>query len=475
MYQVIINTDNKSLTDEELKECLKDKKTLLNDQNKSFKLRYFNIAERMNELFVKDGKVDEGKIPQFTQALLQRIKFVRIISDKGEQVYQLFETLNDRGQNLTQTELLKNFLLSKLNNTEELQNQFLDLWKQLVDNNSRISLKGTSIFSVDVMLRNYFLAYFGEKITKKEVYEKFKDELKGYSPDELMLFIRRLNDKLETIAKIYQNIPNSKVYRFMNFAIQQLNISQLLPTLFLIARDDVEQEQATMILNKISKFISFVWISDKPYNIIEQFNIATFSKISESKCDTNDALQQFISNAEDHLEKLKPKSLVGYVKDKQFEDNDEIRQFLIALSSEFQPKLTLTQPTLEHINPQKGIDNYTENGFVSKTESDEYIYKLGNLVVLDAKENSHAKDKWEDKITTYSKEQQPDFVKLLIRRLNDEDSSKTYADKNKILNDLFYVDLPSITNLNKPYLSKEEIDRRSEKYASSIINVLSDK
>jgi uncharacterized protein with ParB-like and HNH nuclease domain len=53
---------------------------------------------------------------------------VEIIAYSDENAYTIFETMNDRGLNLTPTEMLKGFILSKFEDSKKRQ-KANELWK----------------------------------------------------------------------------------------------------------------------------------------------------------------------------------------------------------------------------------------------------------------------------------------------------------------------------------------------------------
>lgn len=78
-----------------------------------------NMAERYNDIaeaFPKE--IDQNAFPYFVDWLKERVVMVEIVAYSDENAYTIFETMNDRGLNLTASEMLKGFLLSKLRDSE---------------------------------------------------------------------------------------------------------------------------------------------------------------------------------------------------------------------------------------------------------------------------------------------------------------------------------------------------------------------
>lgn len=87
--------------------------------------RYDNI----NELFPDELK--DHALPYFIDWLIENVTFVEIKTLTDEDAYTIFETMNDRGLNLTPTEMLKGYLLSNIDSPEK-KNEANNLWKERI-------------------------------------------------------------------------------------------------------------------------------------------------------------------------------------------------------------------------------------------------------------------------------------------------------------------------------------------------------
>jgi uncharacterized protein with ParB-like and HNH nuclease domain len=91
-----------------------------------------NLVERYNdiaELF--PNEIDDKALPYFISWLKEKLIFVKIVTYSEENAYMIFETMNDRGLNLTPTEMLKGYLLSKVNSPVK-KSELNDLWKEQI-------------------------------------------------------------------------------------------------------------------------------------------------------------------------------------------------------------------------------------------------------------------------------------------------------------------------------------------------------
>ncbi|MBQ6269284.1 MAG: DUF262 domain-containing protein, partial [Bacteroidetes bacterium] len=98
------------------------------DSNVSIK----NMSDRYNDIescfsdFCKDK--DENYLLAFITWLINKVAFVVVIAPSEEKAYIIFETMNNRGLSLTNTEMLKGFILSKITDVNKRED-FSKIWK----------------------------------------------------------------------------------------------------------------------------------------------------------------------------------------------------------------------------------------------------------------------------------------------------------------------------------------------------------
>ena len=92
-----------------------------------------NLKERYDDicqLFPHDLK-QEHILPLFIEWLLYKVIMVEIHAYSTDNAYTIFETMNDRGLNLNQTEILKAYILSKISN-ETQSEEMNEFWRSRV-------------------------------------------------------------------------------------------------------------------------------------------------------------------------------------------------------------------------------------------------------------------------------------------------------------------------------------------------------
>ncbi|WP_018014132.1 DUF262 domain-containing protein [Teredinibacter turnerae] len=91
-----------------------------------------NMAERYDDIV--DAFPDElknGALPHFLDWLKYNVVLVEIIAYSDDNAYTIFETMNDRGLNLTSTEMLKGYVLSRFSDFTRRQ-KANDHWKAAI-------------------------------------------------------------------------------------------------------------------------------------------------------------------------------------------------------------------------------------------------------------------------------------------------------------------------------------------------------
>jgi uncharacterized protein with ParB-like and HNH nuclease domain len=122
-----------NMTDEDREECLEalfrngeytphedDSETVVNLIN-----RYDDIQETFPEF------IAENCLAHFIDWFTENVVIVEITAYSDDNAYTIFETMNDRGLSLTSTEMLKGYVLSKINDRKK-RNEINDLWKNQI-------------------------------------------------------------------------------------------------------------------------------------------------------------------------------------------------------------------------------------------------------------------------------------------------------------------------------------------------------
>ena len=87
--------------------------------------RYEDISESFPE------ELSTEALPYFLDWFVRNVVIVKITAYSDENAYTIFETMNDRGLNLSPTEMLKGYVLSRVSDTKQ-RTELNDLWKEQI-------------------------------------------------------------------------------------------------------------------------------------------------------------------------------------------------------------------------------------------------------------------------------------------------------------------------------------------------------
>lgn len=90
-----------------------------------------NLAKRYDDIVAKLEDRSDELLQMFAQWLIEHVRLVKIAADTDSNAYEIFETMNDRGLRLTPTEMLKNFLLSKV--SDRKRDSIAEQWRKSID------------------------------------------------------------------------------------------------------------------------------------------------------------------------------------------------------------------------------------------------------------------------------------------------------------------------------------------------------
>ncbi|MDD4354052.1 MAG: DUF262 domain-containing protein [Candidatus Nanoarchaeia archaeon] len=194
--------------DKALKELIdKNPEDTLSKNNK-FSSLYLFLAEEIM-------KYDDKMFESFLNSMLN-INIVEIVSDQEEEIYNIFEVLNARGQKLRQIELLKNHIMKYIQPREK---DFIDKtrekWNMIMEN---ISFLNDS----DDFIRHFAKSYIEKQAKNNEsVYRLMKDEIHISDLSQLLnelceysIVYKQISlNEIQNVDIDYFNIKNNKQIR----------------------------------------------------------------------------------------------------------------------------------------------------------------------------------------------------------------------------------------------------------------------
>lgn len=222
---------------------------------------------------LKDRNYSE--LDKFLNNLLS-VNIVEIISGEDEEIYNIFEVLNARGQKLKQIELLKNHIMKYIQPREA---EFIDKakikWQKILTNIEHLN-------DPDVLIQHFAKCYIEKNAdNQNSIYRLIKEEIKT---SELSAFL----DKLEEFSKVYKDISSSEsdyeVIRYFNIKRNQ-QIRSLLCSIFLLCKNEIidevtKEKSLNQLLNFFFIFNTTQQTSNRTEDIISSVSYQLYNCIS---------------------------------------------------------------------------------------------------------------------------------------------------------------------------------------------------
>jgi hypothetical protein len=209
---------NASIEDTIKKTDLKLNDTTERFEFKSSKSLYANGLNVILEYLTENNNQGPTETDSYLKELIGKIEqylkvcgLASIISEDADDSFRLFEILNDRGQDLSSLDLIKNIILEKCNQNNIKINEFSRDWKKLKENVRKSFTKGKadSIFVENIIrsegctLKNKEISYLSNKQTKEPRSIIFKNENIGD-------FFQRLLASSAILQEFNANTSNDK-------------------------------------------------------------------------------------------------------------------------------------------------------------------------------------------------------------------------------------------------------------------------
>lgn len=344
--------------------------------------------------------------------LVGNVNLVRINTANHLNAFRLFETMNDRGLELSAADLIKNFILMKVSGDKKVFKDVIGEWNEMYE-------KVRDIEPVK-FIRRYFLANYKGKISESKLYEEIKTRFEEKSGKEILSFVADLNDKASIYKKIYE----------ANFSIEK--IDQKLKQLHL-----VEVATSYTLLLKIATLFESgtpeEQISEKDFleimDLIENFHIRWgVIGLNTSRLD------QIYNDICTEINQLNPNEILEYIKKaftldiKREADDETFKRKFISRPFTGNAKRTkyilwrLSNPTgetipnitnleTEHIMPQRlsnhWIEYLKEETGMSKdeinAEKNDKKNLIGNLTIIKGEWNQRMSNRpFETKKESYA-------------------------------------------------------------------------
>ena len=374
--------------------------SILNEKGtKELKLAYLqNLREKAGELIVIDIKIQSE-----------------------EDAYEIFETTNARGVELSVADLLKNLIFNKIK-AKDGNDIAKEMWLEIETNveETKTELKK--------FIRYFWISKYNF-VTEKKLFKEIKKEITDWDKfitdlyDASFLYNLILEGNEEDWAAKYKN--GTKIYRSI-FAIRLMDVSQCNVLFLSILRNfDKLKTDPTRVFQIVEKFtFNYSAISQLPGNKVEKLYSKYARQIEKIiKEETEKKIPGKIHSVFDSLSNELITERPSYelfkenFKEVAYANSEKSRQLIKYIFEEInntyssgEHKIDFNTVNIEHLLPQIPCKEWK----LSKKEIKDYVNKIGNLTLVHKKYNSSVGNKIvKDKISELEKSQLPITIKLI--------------------------------------------------------------
>jgi uncharacterized protein with ParB-like and HNH nuclease domain len=389
-YKVLPTQEDRDTYQTIVQDKDKDKNTKKEGQTQKCQIyESYNFFKKQ----LKNPNKDEDftlDIAKFKGVILERLILVNITSDDKDNPYLIFESLNYKGQELTQADLVRNYIFMQLprERREEIyQNKWLPLQDKFKANMDSQEYAGelTKAFW-------FYLRKDGKSVVEKEVYKEIKNRFDSAKNDsELKL------EELVQFANYYQclNFDNNEPQVSLRNWFKRLRRLEFTTCHIFLLNVYDEYEQKKLSLENFEKILRYL----ESYFVRRWF--ANVSTRSLGNVFNNLYREVTADNPDDLVEELR-KVLGGYEKNKRWPSDEEFRQGILnthvyapsgsndrvklileSLADSLSKEQVIKEKlTIEHIMPQTLNSQWKSMlGANSADVHKQFLHTLGNLTL----------------------------------------------------------------------------------------------
>ncbi|MCI6153392.1 MAG: DUF262 domain-containing HNH endonuclease family protein [Fusobacterium perfoetens] len=364
---------------------------LKNDQEPIYKFR--NTAAIFKEKLSKMNSKERG---EFVNYLFNRVQLIRIDCSNRDFAIKLFQVLNDRGMDLTSSDLIKSYLIGNLNTIYKNDKNLLENYEKIFMADWQIMEE--TIKDSDINLNDLFTMYEYYLLAsnpKKSLTEELQDSFKNLDPNIVI-------SDIKNFAKIYEKEilkTNSKII----FSFRYLRWTVFWKTIVMTALIEKYQEKEELFF-ELRRFYYLYWIAGKTLSQIKQVSFNTIKAIKEKK--PLNYIRAIFNN------KLNDDRILTLVKDnlksKEIDDEAWIKPLLIIIEYNLIDDSVCSfirldkDIHLEHILPKK-YKTYKEWDYIDEIIENKWLRSIANLTLLSGKKNIEASNNpFSEKMKIYS-------------------------------------------------------------------------
>lgn len=359
-----------------------ERKNTLYKTNKLLRNAYYSFESKIKkEIKNKDKEKSIDFLTKLSANLTDKFMTIMITVNSEEEAYMIFETINDRGLDLSVADLFKNYLIRKAISREK--EDVVRIWQDIV---------GMLDDKVRPFLRHYWSSKF-QKITERKLFSMLKKYIEDRK-SSVRSFVKELKEE----AVIYSALLKPQLEYWQDKEIidlledfNALDITQCL-ILLMSARSKFNNKNFKNTLRLIINFaVRYSTICNRHNNVLEDKYSEIGKRIRKGSIknadDTRNLLLELYPSDDDFTESFKAKQIKKATVARYI-----LKRIDICLGN-YSESFDYSSLSLEHIIPKaltKEWRKYLIQRGLQEKEIKEHIFKIGNLTLLDVTINRSA-------------------------------------------------------------------------------------
>ena len=332
--------------------------------------------DKFNELLKSEG---QSVLDGFVNFILFKTNIIKTICTNQSFAIKLFLVLNDRGLELSISDIIKSYILDKYDSNDRYNENdkatFNYNWKSIE------KISNDYEFTIDD-----FMVYFEYYKLKSNPKRQVTDELKKIiQSSEVVSLVDEMKSFADNLEKVYKStLPVIYSLRYIPW---QAYVMTALASAYQVDYPDKEE-----LFQSMRRFFYISWISGKTLNGIKQTSFNLIDAIVDKKTidEINEMLDKFIYG------KRLIRDVYQNLNDDVYGQNF-LKASMLSIEYEIREKSNvgfykITNSThIDHISPEqfdKRLDEWKNIDDVALAKT--YIHKLGNLALLLGSKNEEA-------------------------------------------------------------------------------------
>lgn len=330
-----------------------------------------------------DKWISSGIKPSQVLRALEKLEIVGIALKQGEDDPQvIFESINSTGLELSNSDLIRNFLLMSDDNQEKL---YYSYWLP-IENNLK---KNTDYTDLNMFFMQYIILETKNPVNERRLYESFVNlfKEKGFTHESCLEELKYYSDIYRAFVDDGSTKYSAQIMKYLR-SLKQLKQTTCYPFLLKVFDDYEKKVIDEQVLEKTIQFVlSYLirrTVCGVPSNSLRGLFTYLYSRVFKVKSNKNkyyEAINKFLATINSRDVTPNDIEFKNALMTSNMYANTALCKFLMMDIENGVGKEVLKADnlTIEHIMPQTLTMEWSR--YISEEEHEQYLHTLGNLSV----------------------------------------------------------------------------------------------